>query len=351
MKHDFRVVSARSASLVTCTLLLWALSVSSALANTAVVVPPSTDMTASVDLLETAANELMRLIKVQGFDVISPGQASAAAEGAQQSGTFPAQFNVLDCRSIECAVEYRRLFDASFAAQVMLSGSAGRLRTVTVTITESASTSFSATAMLQAGDLKGALQSAYGAARDKYVRGEGPWLSIRGEPAGAQVLVDGQEYGALPIEHRYIGKGTHRIEVRAEGYATRVQELEIPARVDHEEQLELSLMQTAGGKHRDPKFDRTWDYVLGGVIAAAGLTHLALGAYQQSKRGDCAEKTSSGCTLYYGDYDGIAQEKMLLGFGAAGVALGATWMAAAPIARIRLRADTRSAGIGVQGSF
>jgi hypothetical protein len=341
---------ARGLTLALCAGLAWVALASPVRANTAVVVPPSIDMTATADTLDVAATELMRLIRVQGFDVISPGQASAAAEDAQQSGNFPAHLNVLDCRSVECAIEYRRLFDASFATQLMLSGLSGKVRTVTITITESANVTFTGSATLQASDLKGAVQAAYGAARDKYVRGEGPWLTIQGGPAGALVFVDEQEYGALPLEHRYIGGGDHRVEVRAKGYAAQSFALKIPQRIDHEERLDVSLVALAGSK-KAPKLNRTWDYVLGGAIAAAGAAHLAVGAFQFSKRGECKESTPDGCTLYFGDRDGKSQEKLLMGLGAAGVAVGALWMGIGPIARMTVRADARSAALTVQGAF
>jgi hypothetical protein len=335
----------RCAALVWVALSIWAVHPATVQANTAVVVPPSVDMTAPADMLDTAATELIRLIRVQGFDVISPGQASAAAEDAQQSGTFPTQFNVLDCRSVECAIEYRRLFDASFAAQLFISGLSGKAGTVTVTITESEKVSFTGTATLQGGDLKAAVQTAYSAARDKYVRGEGPWLTIEGGPAGALVIVDEQEYGTLPIEHRYIAPGAHQVVVRAEGYTAQSSSLEIPATIDHEERLNVSLL--ALDDHNKRKLDRTWDYVVGGLIAAVGATHLALGAYQFKQRGDCA---NADCTRVYGDSDG-SQEKLLLGLGAAGVAAGALWMGIGPIARLSVRADTHAASLSLRGAF
>jgi hypothetical protein len=308
-------------------------------------------MTASADTLDTAASELMRLIRVQGFDVISPGQASAAAEDAQQSGHFPTHLNALDCRSVECAIAYRHLFDASFAAQLFLSGLSGKVRTIAVTITESANVTFTGSATLQGGDLKAGVQAAYGSARDKYVRGEGPWLTIAGGPAGAQVLLDGQEYGELPIEHRYIGGGAHRVEVRKDGFSAQTFSLQIPPRVDHEERLDVSLAALGDGAGKKPKLDRTWDYVVGSALVAAGATHLVLGVFQFLQRGKCADSDSGGCKRDYGDNKGISQEKLLIGLGAAGVAAGALWMGIGPIARLSVRADTRSAALSIHGAF
>ena len=351
LTRAFLDLLARCPALLCASALTFLLGAPSARANTAVVVPPATDTAAPAELLDAATSELMRLIRVHGFDVISPGQASVSAEDAQQSGNFPAQLNPLDCRSVECAVEYRRLFDASFAAQLMLSGLAGKLRSVTVTITESASATFTASAPVEGGDSKGAVQAAYGSARDKYVRGEGPWLSIAGGPAGALVLVDGQEYGNLPIERRYLAPGAHRVEVRAEGHAAQVVALKIPTRIDHEERLNVTLAALGTKPSKEHALDRTWDYVTGGLIAAAGAAHLSVGVFQLLKRDECATHDAQGCTSYYGDDEGIAQEKLLIGLGAAGVAVGALWMGLGPIARLSVRADARSAALTVHGAF
>jgi hypothetical protein len=92
--------------------------------------------------------------------------------------------------------------------------------------------------------------------------------------------------------------------------------------------------------------------VLGGAIAAAGAVHMVLGIFQFTKRDDCAvHHSAGGCAREYGDTKGISQEKVLMGFGAAGVAAGAVWMGVGPIARIRMRADSRSASLTVQGNF
>ena len=218
MDHGFggRGVSWRV--LVGC-VVLWAWT-AAARASTAVVVPPSVDLATSPDVVESATSELTRLLRVHGFDVISPGQAAAAAEDAQTTNSFSREHSPLDCRTPACATEYRRLFDASFAVHLRLMGSGGKVRSVTVAITESPTASFSANIMVQGGDMKGAIQQAYGEAREKHLRGEGPWLSVTGAPAGAVVYLDGLEYGTLPFERRYVEGGTHRAEVRKDGFIT-----------------------------------------------------------------------------------------------------------------------------------
>lgn len=321
-------------------------------ANTAVVVPPSVDLATSPETVDTATAELTRLIRLHGFDVISPGQASAAAEDAQQSGSFPREESPVDCRTPACATEYRRLFDASFAVQLRLVGSAGKVRTVTVTITEGPTATFAASAPVQGNDLRGAVQSAYVAAREKHLRGEGPWLSVTGLPAGAVVYLDGLEYGSIPFERRYVEGGTHRVEVRADGYITQGLTLEIPARIDHEERLKINLAPLGGAPVAEQKIDRTWDYVLGAAFMAAGAAHLGMGIHQTLKKGECAaHDEAGGCRREYGDDKGVAQENLLLGLGAGGVALGAIWMGAAPIGRLSLRADRNTAAVTIHGGF
>ncbi len=58
-----------------CLLFTWA---SSARASTAVVVLLIIDVATSPENVEAATAELTRLIRVHGFDVISPGQAEAS---------------------------------------------------------------------------------------------------------------------------------------------------------------------------------------------------------------------------------------------------------------------------------
>jgi PEGA domain len=330
--------------------LLWTWT-AAARASTAVVVPPSVDLATSPEVVEGATSELSRLLRVHGFDVISPGQAAAAAEDAQTTNSFSREHSPLDCRTPICATEYRRLFDASFAVHLRLLGSGGKVRTVTVTITESPTASFAASSMVEGADVKGAIQAAYGAAREKHLRGEGPWLSVSGTPAGAVVYLDGQEYGTLPFERRYVDGGTHRVEIRKDGFITQSMSVEIPARVDLEQRLAVKLAPLGAAPVAERRIDRTWDYVLGAAVMAAGGVHLAMGIQQKLKEGDCSERNADGsCRLAYGTDDGL-RENVLVGVGAAGVALGGILMWAAPIGRFGLKADQHSAAITLRGGF
>src|SRR5262249_56752766 len=43
-------------------------------------------------------------------------------------------------------------------------------------------------------------------------------LTITGEPAGAEVMVNGQSVGKLPLAPLHLGKGDVEVELRAPGY-------------------------------------------------------------------------------------------------------------------------------------
>jgi hypothetical protein len=328
-------------------LLLWLLA-PSAYARPAVIVPPRAAAGVNSELVERAVSELMRLIRAQGLDPISPGQSAASAEDAWDSGSFPKSMNPNECLSVECAVEYRKLFDASFAVQLSLFADAERLDSVSVVITETPTAYFTGTSDIEGGDVQAAVRVAYLAARDKHLQGAGPWLSVLGTPAGAAVYVDGVRFGKLPIDRRRIEPGAHRVEVRQHGLVSREHTVEIPDDVDHDERLQVALSPAD-----TVRVDRTWDYVAGGVLAAAGAVHLGLGAYQMTKNGDCAETSGGQCVEAYGDRKGVRQEPLLIGVGAAGLAAGGLVMWLAPIGHLRLRAGAgrESAWLSVSGVF
>jgi PEGA domain len=326
-------------------LLLNALA-SVAHASPVVIVPPRAEAGIDSDVVERAVTELMRVIRAQGLDPISPGQAGASAEEARENGGFRKSMNPNECLSTACAAEYRQLFDASFAVQLSLFADEKRAGSVVVVITETPDAYFSGNAEIEGGDVQAAVRVAYLAARDKHMQGAGPWLSVAGTPEGAAVYVDDHEFGSLPIDRRHIEPGAHRVQVRREGFVARSFSVEIPEDIDHDERLHAALSALD-----EPRVDRTWDYVLGSALAAAGAFHLALGAYQMSKVGECAEREDGTCTEVYGDEHGVRQEPLLIGLGAAGLAAGGLVMGLAPIGHLRLRAGKDSALIAVGGAF
>jgi hypothetical protein len=329
--------------------MLFSAMASVAHASPVVIVPPRAEDGIGGDVVERAVIELMRVIRAQGLDPISPGQSGVSAEEARESGSFPKSMNPTECLSTPCASEFRKLFDASFAVQLSLFAEGKRPGSVAVVITETPEAYFTASAEIEGGDVQAAVRAAYLAAREKHLRGAGPWLSVLGTPDGATVVVDDEEFGSLPIDRRHIAPGVHRVQVRRRGFVTRNLTVEIPQNIDHDERLEVALGALDGAEPR--VVDRTWDYVLGGALAAAGAVHLVLGAYQMSKVGDCAEYENDECVEAYGDKQGVRQEPLLLGLGAAGLAAGGLVMGLAPIGHLRLRAGKESAAIAVGGVF
>ncbi len=54
-------------------------------------------------------------------------------------------------------------------------------------------------------------------------------LTVRSEPSGAQVLVDGQAVGVTPYTSRNLIAGRHRLELRLDGYRTVQQQVQVQA--------------------------------------------------------------------------------------------------------------------------
>lgn len=326
-----------------------------ALADVAVMVPPHADQLPNNELLDQAVEELTRLLKLRGFDVISAGQAGPAAEAEQQRGAFPQGYDPLYCLTPECASEYRKLFDATFAVQLSIASRALRPSNVSVVLTENPKAFFGGSAPIEGLDIRAAVRTAFETARTKQEEGAGPWLTVQGAPEGALVYVDGVEYGRMPFSKRRVEGGSHKLEVREDGYLTDSRTLNIDARIDHVEAVTVALQpldeskaniaSMAGTKarsiHRSP-----WDWALGGAIAAAGAVHLASGIIQKTTAGDCANDACSRRYLEHG-----TRENLLLGLGAAGVAAGVLVIGLGPIGYLQVRASTDHAALQLKGKF
>lgn len=336
-------------------LVVWIGLASEVRADVAVIVPPHVEQGAAVELGEQAVEELTRLLKVQGFDVISAGQAGPTAEAQQQRGSFPTSYDPLYCLTPECASEYRKLFDATFAVQLTLFGKGVRTSSLSIVLTEQPKIFFGGSAPVEGRDVRSAVRAAFETARGKQIEGAGPWLTVEGTPERALVYVDGMEYGRVPFSKRHIEAGPHRLEIRAEGRVTQIRNIDVGTDIDHEERVSVQLVE-GHGEHgaseplRAPstqaRFRRSaWDWVLGSAIAVTGLAHLSAGLYQKAREGDCAERHSGVCTERYGDERGLARDNLLIGLGAAGVGLGVLVMAVGPIGRLQVRAGVDHAAL------
>jgi hypothetical protein len=341
-------------------LVIFAISARSiARADVAVLIPPQVEEGAGADIGDQAVQELTRLLKVQGFDVISAGQAAPAAEAEQQRGAFPKAYDPLHCLTPECANEYRRLFDATFAVQLKLFGKGIRASSLSVTLTESPEAFFSASSPVEGRDVRSAVRVAFERARSKQVEGAGPWLTVQGSPEGATVYLDGMQFGRVPFFKRHIEPGEHRLEVRAEGHAAHLRAISVPAEIDHVERLDVSLTAAAAplavshGPSSRARVERRsrWDWLLGGAVLAVGAAHMTIGVLQKTKDGECAQQTSGRCTEYYGDRRGMSRDNALIGFGAASVGIGALVIGVGPVGRLRLRGGSDHASLHLTREF
>ncbi|MDB4976653.1 MAG: hypothetical protein JWN48_4994 [Myxococcaceae bacterium] len=324
-------------------------------ADVAVMVPPHVDQLPSSDVLDQAVEELTRLLKLQGFDVVSGGQAGPAAEAEQQRGAFAQAYDPLYCVTPECANEYRKLFDATFAVQLIISSREQKPASVSVVLTENPRAFFAGAAPVEGRDVRSAVRSAFEAARQKQEEGAGPWLTVTGKPRGAQVYLDGAEYGQLPFSKRHVEAGVHKLEVRDDRYLVEQRTLNIPGNIDHVEVANVVLKPLAGGEAGRRSSHRgvvrsPWDWALGGTLAAAGAVHLISGIYQKSKAGDCSHHEGGLCTERYSDAN-RTRENLLIGLGASGIALGAVVVGLGPIGHLQLQTGAGHAVLKLKGTF
>lgn len=324
-------------------LLLVSLSlVATARADVVVLVPPHAEPGIPEESVDRSLEALGRAVRVEGFDVVSAGQAAALAD-SNGKGEAP-DLDPDRCVTVECALEFVRLFDASFAVQTSLFREGKALSSVTVVVVEKADAYFSGSSQVQGGDIESAVTSAYKRARAKQSEGAGPWLSVAGQPRGAAVYVDGQEFGHLPIHRRRIATGTHRVVVRSDGYSTHNDSLDIPDRIDHEEKLDVRLtpLGNANARRRHPV-----DWVIGSVLMAGGLVYAGSGAVDYVREGDCQEKADGQCVAYY-DRTRVSDLKLGLGGGVA--VLGAAYLWWAPIGLSAMKTK-ETAFVNVRYSF
>lgn len=343
-------------------LALWLLTSAPVRADVAVMVPPHADEEVGTRYLDEAVEELTRLLKLKGFDVISAGQAGPAAEAEQQRGAFPKHYDPLYCLTPECSNEYRKLFDATFAVQLSLASRGIRPAAVSVTLTEGPKAFFKGSAPVEGNDIRSAVRLAFEAARTHQEEGAGPWLSVIGTPEGALVYVDNSEYGRVPFTKRHIDPGSHQVEVRADDYRSETRYVDVPARIDHVEVVSVGLESenpqvAAPAPERAPRPKRrwsssAWDWGLGGTITGLSTAHLIAGLVQKGREGECASHDELGrCTELYGQGSGASRANLLIGFGAAGVALGALTIGLGPIGRLQARGTRDSARLELKGAF
>lgn len=328
--------------------------------DVAVMVPPRTEAGIPAAMAERAVGVVSRALKSDRFSVIEPQQAVAIAESLQAESGRPApEDNDLNqCTTADCAIWYRALLNAAVAVQMTLftkvgpSARSNLLDSVTLVIVQRANVQFSGSAQVKDGDLEAAMLAAYRAAREKQIKGVGPWLTVRGEPVGAQVLVDGMVWGPLPHKDA-VQPGIHTVVVRKNGFEESNQSVTVGDHSDAEAVVEIKLkrenaaggLAATDGEAADKGEQRgrrsIWNYIAGGAAIAVGGVYAGGAAVSLAKDGDVS-----------GDYryEASTGTKLKLAAGLVGVAAGVTLCIWAPL-RVKVAAEKQGAALTFEQRF
>jgi hypothetical protein len=150
-------------------------------------------------------------------------------------------------------------------------------------------------------------------------------LEVSSQPAGAQVVIDGQSRGVTPYQ-RALLVGRHDMKLRLGGHADYDQALDIQSGKSLTIEATLSpVASTAGSADRDSAMVQTpkrplWRYLLGGGLIASGAIVSGLGISALSQSGSCGDITAppegAPCNYRY--------DTRPVGGGLVGVGIGLT---------------------------
>jgi hypothetical protein len=179
-----------------------------------------------------------------------------------------------------------------------------------ITLVDAAGNKFPGYAIVVTDDFAKAARAALLDARSLQLLGPGPWIHVRGNPAGADVIVDGKSVGVLPYRGA-LSPGDHDLKVAAAGFAAKEQRISVPFESTTTANLHVELKRdlapgaavadTAAPPQPQPLADydepattdeaSPWNFVLGGTLAAAGLALATIQPIPDAiEDGDCADK-------------------------------------------------------------
>jgi hypothetical protein len=184
---------------------------------------------------------------------------------------------------------------------------------VNITLIDALGRKYPGYALVVGQDATDAARAAFLEARSLQLLGPGPWIHVRGVPAGAEVIIDAKPVGVLPYRGA-ISPGDHDLEVRASGYNAKQLPIVVSLEPTTTALVELELVRAAAGAatpapetaplandyvNEDPAREPTdkaspWNFVLGGILAAGGLALATIEPAQTlAKDGDCANDACS----------------------------------------------------------
>jgi hypothetical protein len=155
------------------------------------------------------------------------------------------QDDARECSAVDCAktLLHAKGGDVAVVLAVWAAGEPAAPATVFVTLVDRAGDRYPGKARVEgggAGELVRAVEDALLDARALQLLGRGPWLRVRGEPEGAEVLLDGKLVGTVPFRAP-IDSGRHTLEVRFEGRRPHVQTVDVPPSTARQVELEVAL--------------------------------------------------------------------------------------------------------------
>lgn len=173
-----------------------------------------------------ASDALGEALRMQGFTVILFEDAKTAVPRGQSCDDA-------------CASRLLRAVSADVSALVKILPDTQNMPAEShVLLLDAAGHHFDGSAAVRDGDVRDATTRALLEARSYQLLGPGPWLSVDGTPAGADVLIDGNLVGKLPYRAS-VAAGSHELVVREAGYSRYNKALEVPA--DDSEKLQLRV--------------------------------------------------------------------------------------------------------------
>jgi len=273
---------------------------SSARAETAAVLPHAGD-TRLEPARNVAHRAVVEALREQGFAVrtLTPRPTKDPAE--LQS----------DCSQVTCAPAMLTAHAIDLAVAIAVwSGEDGPQ--TNVTLIDALGRKYPGYAIIVGDDAAVAARAALLEARSLHLLGPGPWIHVRGAPAGATVILDDKTVGVLPYRGA-LSPGDHELELRAEGYASKRQPIVIPLEPTTTARIEVELLAETSSAPppvatsedyfaEDParaSRDQAspWNFVLGGVVAAAGVALATIEPIQTiAQDGDCA---NDACSKHY----------------------------------------------------
>jgi hypothetical protein len=192
------------------------------------------------------------------------------------------------CEDAGCAEQFLATGAAELAVVVELAGAAGICERVVITVISSEGARFQGAANVPASGVPDAARVALRQAIAR-VRGEAmPTLGVEGTPAGAQIRVDGVEWGVVPHEEP-VSPGTHQLEVRARGHRTERREVTVSA-----EDLRLRVDLSPSTEERGTDATPLWAAGIGAL--ALGVAGIVVGTIGLAMGESCVDATCASYT-------------------------------------------------------